>query len=689
MVDSTSSSTTNPGSSIINSLGGGSGIDSGSLVKQLVEINKAPELARLTSRQTLLETQISDFGLLRSSFAKLQTAANSLASRDTFDAKAVSIPDTSLLAITKLDSKAVPGDYRLQVEQIAQAQSLSSGSFTSANDAVGKGTLTLRFGSWNDGEFAVNSAKDGATITIDDTNNTLTGLRDAINNAGVGVQATIVSDGGSYKLLLTAPSGESNEIELTATETDGAPGLANFNFNVNDRELLQEQEGKDAKVRVNGLLLTRESNHLTDVIGGMEFDIFNKSDNETVSINISADKSIAENSIRDFVDTYNTVLKEVEKLVGFNEELGEYGSLRQDPLAKNLMQTVRSMMTGSVAGITGGFNSLATLGIRTELDGTLKIVENGTSTDFRAAIDKNFEAIKDLFTPKTSSSNSLITVTGFTGMSQPGSYEVVISQDPEKGQYVAEEAAITFPMVTTAGKDYSFNVVVDGVSAATITLPEGKTYGNGAELAAEMQSLINLDAQIKNGRVGVQVTFNTAENRLEFTSNAYGAASNVSFASVSDGMADLGITARAGTAGKDVVGTVDGVAAFGFGNVLLPALGSKAEGLSMIVTPGLANAASGENKATVGFSRGFAGQMDSLINDFLKNSGLIKNRETNINKEIENVDDDKEQLERRSEAYRLRLQSQFIAMESIVRSLNNTGSFLDGLVDRLPFTAKK
>lgn len=102
----------------------------------------------------------------------------------------------------------------------------------------------------------------------------------------------------------------------------------------------------------------------------------------------------------------------------------------------------------------------------------------------------------------------------------------------------------------------------------------------------------------------------------------------------------------------------------------------------MMITPGVTN-------ATIGFSRGFAGQMDSLINDFLKNSGMIKGRETNLSKEIDKVDDDKEQLERRSEAYRLRLQSQFIAMESIVRSLNNTGSFLEGLVDRLPFTAKK
>jgi flagellar hook-associated protein 2 len=681
MVDSTSSSTTtSPGSSIISSLGGGSGIDTASLIRDLVEINKAPQTARLTSRQTLLETQISDFGLLRSSFATLQTAANALANRDTFDAKAVSIPDTSLLGITKLDAKAVAGDYRLKVEQIAQAQSLSSGSFTSANDAVGKGTLTLRFGSWNEDfdEFAVNTAKSGATITIDDSNNTLSGLRDAINEADIGVQATIVSDGGSFKLLLTAPSGESNEIEITAAEDGSAPGLANFNFNTSNQALVQEQEGANALVRVNGLLLTRESNHLTDVIAGMEFDIFNSSPTETVSINISADKSIAETAIRDFVDTYNTFLKDVEKLVGFDEELGEFGSLRQDPLAKNLLQSVRSLMTGSVAGVTSGFDSLSTLGIRTELDGSLKIIEDGTNTDFRAAIDDNFEAVKDLFTPKTSSSNSLIDVTAFSARSQPGSYEVVITQQPEKGEFVA--GAMTFP-IDTAGKDYSFSVVVDGVSAASIALPDGKVYASGAELAAEMQSLINLDSEIKNGRVGVQVAFNTTTNQLEFTSNAYGAASNVSFTAVGADMADLGISVGIGTAGKDVAGTVDGVAAFGFGAVLLPAIGSKAEGLSMTITPGVTS-------GTIGFSRGFAGQMDSLINDFLKTSGLIKGRETNIDTEIKNVEEDMEQVERRSEAYRLRLQSQFIAMESIVRSLNNTGSFLDGILDRLPFTSR-
>jgi flagellar hook-associated protein 2 len=96
----------------------------------------------------------------------------------------------------------------------------------------------------------------------------------------------------------------------------------------------------------------------------------------------------------------------------------------------------------------------------------------------------------------------------------------------------------------------------------------------------------------------------------------------------------------------------------------------------------------GSSGGTINFSRGFAGGLTNLLNDFVKSSGLIKGRETTITKDIDNVKKDEEALDRRSEAYRARLMSQFQAMESIVRSLNSTGDFLDGILDRLPFTAK-
>ncbi|RYY75680.1 MAG: flagellar hook protein [Gammaproteobacteria bacterium] len=677
---STTPSTAGTGSSIISSLGSGSGIDTNSLINKLVDVNKFADSNRLTTKQTLLETQISDFGLLRSAFSALESASSALANPDTFNAKSVSVPTTTLLGITKIDAKASVGDYSINVDQIAQAQSISSGTFTSQSAPIGKGTLAIRFGSWTTetatpgnplpvGTFTVDSSKTGGTITIDDSNNSLTGVRDAINKSGLGLKASILSNNGTYKLLVTAPSGESSEIEITATETPGSPGLASFNLNESNKTMLQQQEGKDAIVRVNGATVTRSTNHLTDVIDGLEFDLFNKSSSETINIGISADKATSEKAIRDFVAAYNTFLTDSGKLVGFDKEKKEYGSLRQDPMAKNLVQQVKSQLNIPIAGLSGGFNTLGSLGIRTELDGTLKIDDSANTTSFRAAIDKNFESVRDFFVPKTSSDNSQISLTKYTNLSTPGTYDVAINTQPRKGTLTAGAMVSTFPLDTT-GKAYSFTVAVDGVSTSSITLPT-KTFATGAELAADIQSRINADSAITAAKVGVSVAFNTNTNKLEFTSSAYGSASNIDFKTVGADMADLGISVGPGTAGADVSGSVGGVAGFGYGNVLLPAIGSKAEGLSLQVNEG---ATSGK----ITFSRGFASSFTGLIDNFLKTNGLIKSREANIAKDVTKVKTDLVAVDKRSESYRARLQAQFSAMESIVRSLKSTGTFLTG-----------
>ncbi len=686
-VSSTGTTKTSTGSTIISALGSGSGINTSSLVNQLVEVNKLPETNRLTKKETLLQTQISDFGLLRSAFSKLEGASSLLGNPDTFNAKSASVPTTTLLGITKLDAKASVGEFSLNVDQIAQAQSITSGSFASQTAPIGKGTLAIRLGGWSNvlplatppvvDTFTVDSTKTGATITIDDSNNSLTGLRDAINKSNIGVKASIVGQAGAYKLLITGPSGESNEVEITATETPSALGLASFNFNNSTKNLTQQQEGKDAVLRVNGLTVTRATNHITDVVEGLEFDLFNKSTTETVNIGITADKSIAEKAIRDFVAAYNTFLADTKKLIGFDAEKNEYGSLRQDPMAKNLVQQVRSQLNAAVAGLDGGFNSFSSLGIRTNLgtDGTLTIDDSTNPTSFRSAIDNNFEAVRDLFVPKTSSSNAQILLTKYSDKSTPGTYAVNVTTQPTKGQLLggAIPGAVgdVIAVDTSAlGKTYSFTAKVDGIATASIVLP-AKNYTSGADLAADLQSLINLDTNLTAAKVTVGVAFNSTTGKLEFTSAAYGSSSKVEVTAASADMADMGISIAAGTAGNDVAGTVDGVAAFGFGNVLLPALNSKAEGLSMQIT-------AGATTGNITFSRGFSGTFKVLIDNFLKTNGLIKNRETSINKDVAKIKTDMETVDRRSQAYRARLQAQFSAMETIVRSLKSTGTFLTG-----------
>lgn len=673
---STNSAKTATGSSIIGALGSGSGIDTNALTEQLVSISSQLEAQKLNGKKTTLETQISDYGKLRSALSSFQSAAAALGSADTFNAKSVSIPTTTQFSITALNSSAVAGNYNLQVRQVAQAQTLvTRNAYSSPNDPVGKGELTLRLGHWSGNSFNVNEKKASGTIVIDETNNTLAGLRDAINDAKLGITASIVNDGVGYKLMLNAETGANNEIEITAA---GAPGLAAFNFNAANKKLDQQQEGLDAKIAVNGLEVSRETNHITDVIDGLEFDIFSANSSETVAISITADKGAGEQAIRQFVEAYNTLIADVAKLTGFDAELDNFGSLKSDPLAKNLMQVLRTTLASPITGGADLFSTLGSIGIRTKTDGTLEINENPDepNTNFRAAIDKNYEAVKNLFIPQATSNNSSVEISKTSALTKAGTYDVQITQQATKGELTAGN--INLPVDADA-RNYEFEFTLDGVKTETLRL--SGTFATAEAVAVELQSLINSDAKVRAAFGSVSIS--VENNQFKFVSDAYGSSSNVGFASVSqDFEADFGIAVRNGTSGQDVAGTINGVAGFGFGNVLLANYGSDADGLSLIIHPGV-------TEATVTFSRGLAGTVNNLVGSYLASNGLIADRESTLNKDIEKVDDQKEAMTRRSEAYRARLQAQFIAMESIVRTLNNTGSMLEGLNDRMPFTAKK
>ena len=219
------------GNNIINSLGAGSGIDVSSLVDGLVAVERAPKESRLDSRQEKLETQISAYGVLKSSLSEFQGVLAPLADADTFNARAVSFPDTDLITPTELDADAQAGTYQLEVLSVAQSQSLASAAVADPDAALGAGDITFRFGDWTsytetDGPvgFTQNADKDALTITLD-ADDSLEDLAEKINDADAGLQASIIQTDGQYQLLLTAPSGAQNAIEITA---DAA--LSQFSF---------------------------------------------------------------------------------------------------------------------------------------------------------------------------------------------------------------------------------------------------------------------------------------------------------------------------------------------------------------------------------------------------------------------------------------------------------------------------
>ncbi len=678
-------------SSIISSLGGGSGIDTTSLVSQLTAIERAPKEQRLDSRQETLEAQISAYGTLKGALSEFQGILSPLASSDTFNARSVAFPETDIITPNSLSAGAQTGSYQIEVQSVASAQTLVMGTSADAKAPLGaSGELNIQFGAWtydgsdNPDQFSVNADKAALNITVEATDS-LEDIAEKINAGESGVQASVMKVDGQFQLMLSSPSGEDNAMQITASD----PSLSGFEFTQGNAAALETQQASDAILKVNGLTVNRQSNTIDDVIEGFNFTVNKAAVGETVNFSVDVDKGTAEQAVRDFVEAYNTFMTTANNLTGYSRDEDNKivrGDLSGDGTAKTLINRLRQLVGSEVTGVESGFTALTNLGIRTERDGSLSINED----EFSKAFSKHFDLVGDLFAMKTSSGNGFVDVGMGTrvGNAVPGEYNVEITQDPAKGKLVGEAIASTLfdtPLDTKDGS-YSFRIKMNGTQSNDITL--NGIYNSPEELRDALQSLINGDEKLQGINAAVDVEYDQSTGQFSFTSREYGKNSKVSFLNQSAAMDSLGFgtgSTVTATAGRDVAGTINGEAGFGAGEVLLPPLGSDAYGLNLSVRPG----AAAEGAFTIGFSKGVGGELGTLIDRFLSKEGAIFNREENLNDQLDKVAEDREGLDRRMEKYQARISAQFLAMEKIIGSLNATGDSLEGLLDRLPFTAQK
>lgn len=674
--------------SIVSALGAGSGIDTTSLVEQLVDVERSAPQTRIDSKKESLAAQVSAYGSLKSSLSTFQDSLSSLSSTDLFSARAVSIPDTDIITANSLAAGAQTGTFQIEVKEIAQAHTLVGNSTydTKNNSLSVSGNLTIKLGSWeyDDSEtsnptgFTQNEDIPSIDIEVLSTD-TLQDIADKINDADSDVQATVLQVDGSYQLMMSGPSGESNALEITSEDAS----LAAFTYSMDNLSSMTEtQAGQDAEISMNGLTVFRSTNEVDDLIAGLDFSINKASPGEKISFTITDDSSTAEDAIRGFVDAYNTFYESAKSLVGVatdsETEESVAGQLSSDGTAKSIISRVRSMISASVGGVDD-FNALTNIGIRTQLDGTLEIIDD----EFEEAMNNSYDKVAALFAPKSEASTSAIEVGlgSYSGEAVPGSYDVVITTAASKGQVSSDQAFSAFNTADTSSGDFTFSVSVDGTTSETLTL-EGN-FTSADELRSALQTLINNDSNLKEINIGVDVVSND-DGTFSIISGEFGSSSKVTITSAgADFASTTGFSeASISTTGTDVAGTINGESTFGSGNILLPGVDSDAYGLNLTIQEGLTG------EYSFNFSRGFAGEMSLLIDEFLdSSSGAIAMREDNINDQIDGLDDDQESLDRRITMFEERLTAQFTAMEAIISSLQSTGDSLSSLFDTLPYTA--
>ena len=361
-------------SSIVSTLGSGSGIDITALVTSLVEAQTKVKTDALTTRSDKLTAQISAVSQLKSGLSGFSTALSALVNGGTLAAQATS-SDTGIVT-----AKALPGAHlssattTLKVHALAAAQVASSNNYYADGAAtVGKGTMTFTLGTATVANGSISGFAPGSgtpvTVTIDDTNNTLQGIADAINAANTGVTASIVTDSSGARLALKGATGAASAFRVAVTE-DGAAGLGALAVGVGASGTTIAQTAADASIDVDGVNVKRATNSIGDLIVGTQIDLQSVNSGRTVTIGATPATAAMSQAVNDFVTTFNALKSVLTAALD-----PATGSLRGDPSAQAMARSLAALVTTQLvpAGTTGAPRTLAELGVGTNRDGTLTV----------------------------------------------------------------------------------------------------------------------------------------------------------------------------------------------------------------------------------------------------------------------------------------------------------------------------
>lgn len=423
----------------ISSAGIGSGLDVESIVASLINVEKKP-LNAVAKQKTTYQSEISAYGSLKSALSTFQTSVSALSSVTKFNAQTVTSANTSVFSATSNGSATI-GDYAVSVSQLAKSQKLALGGFANTSDVVGTGTLTISFGTFtpevisppSPSTFSPNAAKTDVNITIDSTNNTLAGVRDAINAANSSVSATIVNDGAGNRLVITSKdTGEVNSLKISVVDDDAnhldAVGLSQLAYDPTatagaGKNLTQVQTAKDAILEVDGIAVVKSSNSISDMIEGVTLNLLTTSGGIAVSLGVASNQEAVKTSVTSFVDAFNKLDTTLRNLTKFDEAGKASGVLLGDATARGVINQIRAVMTSTVAN-GSSLNSLSQIGVSFQRTGQLAL----DATKLTSAITNNFGDIASLFAATAKATDPQISYVASTRKTQVGTYAVTVGQ---------------------------------------------------------------------------------------------------------------------------------------------------------------------------------------------------------------------------------------------------------------------
>ncbi len=360
----------------ISSPGLGSNLDVSGIVAKLMTVEAAP-LTQLNNREGALQAKISLLGQIKGAIASIQSAARALNAAAATPVQRAISADTNVLNASAT-SGAASGSYGVNVLKLAQAQNIATAGQPSRTASIGAGTtttLTISAGSISGGTldtdtglytgatFTANTSKQPVTIGLDATNNTLEGIRDAINAANAGVTASIVSDGSAnpHRLVIKAnDTGLEHSIKIAVSGDAALQNLLAYDP-AGTQNFSQLQAAQSAQLVIDGVTVTSASNSVSSALDGVTFAL--KAVGST-TITVAKDNTGVTASLSQLVKSYN----DAEKAIGDATQKG--ANLQGDYGTVTILNRLRGELGAMKSGF-GPYGSLSQLGVSFQRDGSL------------------------------------------------------------------------------------------------------------------------------------------------------------------------------------------------------------------------------------------------------------------------------------------------------------------------------
>ena len=660
----------------VNSPGIGSGLDVNSIVSKLMSVESRP-LTLLDRKEAAYQVKLTAFGNLQSALSAYSAALKNVNVEAGYRGMTSSVADATVLSASA-STKAAAGTYSLEVTQLAQAHKVNSGAVANTTDAIGSGTLTFRYGTYVPNTFTLNPDKPSQTVTIGAGQNTMTGIRDAVNAANIGVTASIINDGGSpgNRLVFTSKdTGAASSLKITVAEDGTAPNdgnntnLTGLSFLAYDptltagtgKNLTEVTAAKDATLKVDGISITKTKNTITDAIEGVTLTLAKTNVGTPTTLTVARDTAGLTAKVQAFVAAYNALEKTASELS--SNDLSKPGALAGDATVRTVMNQVASVLRAPVV-TSGPLSRLAQVGVSFLRDGTLSLDTSRLST----VMGTNYSDVATVFATVGKATDAQVSFVSATSSTKPGDYALSVTTAATQAKTVGSAAPASLTIV--AGSNDTLSVTLESVTAS-VTLGAG-TYANAAALAAELQARVNGNATfVTAGKTAT--TSVDGSNIITLQSGTYGA---VSIASIAAGAARDNLLGVAPTqvAGVDVAGTIGGVAGTGSGQDLTSSTGLR------IKVAGTATGARG----TVSYSQGVATLLDTLVTSLASSQGPVAARKTGIDSSVKLIGKQRTAIKRHLDQVEQQYRDQFTKLDTMMSKMQSTSNFLTNQLKNLP-----